>query len=348
MPDVQSTHTTINTVEALDERISQPTPAVVEMFARLSGDVVVLGVAGKMGPTLARMASRASDEAGSPRRVIGVSRFSNPAERDKLDAWGIETVAGDLLDDAFVRTLPAAPNVVFMAGMKFGSTGKESLTWAMNTLLPAAVCRHYADSCIAAFSTGNVYDPSPLHGGGSVETDAPSPRGEYAMSCLGRERTFEHFSRTQGTKVALLRLNYAAELRYGVLVDLAQKVWQDQPIDLATGMANVIWQGDANAHALLSLEQAASPPCVLNIAGPEQLSVRRLCERLGEHLGKQPTFVGEPSDSAILSNAGKAHRLFGYPAMPIDELIEHVANWTRTGGELLGKATKFEVRDGKF
>lgn len=332
----------------LEERLSAPTPAVVDLFTRLSGDVLVLGVAGKMGPTLARMAKRASDEASSTRRIVGVARFSNPAERDKLESWGVETMRGDLLDESFVRTLPDAENVVYMAGMKFGATGNESLTWAMNTLLPAAVCRRYAGSRIAAFSTGNVYGLAPVYSGGSLETDPPNPQGEYAMSCLGRERAFEHYARTDGTRVTLLRLNYAVEMRYGVIVDLAQKVWQGKPIDVSMPAFNAIWQGDANAWSLLSLEQAASPPFVLNLAGPEQLSVRRVCARLAELMGKDVTFTGEEQANAILSNGQRCHRLYGYPTVPIDTVIDWAAAWVRSGGATLGKPTKFEVRDGKF
>ncbi|MEX0654365.1 MAG: NAD-dependent epimerase/dehydratase family protein [Phycisphaeraceae bacterium] len=335
-------------VEALDEMLSRPTPAVVDLFARLSGDLIVLGVAGKMGPTLARMAQRASEAANSPRRIIGVSRFSDPAERKKLEAWGIETLAGDLLDEPFVHSLPDADNVVFMAGMKFGATGNESLTWAMNTLLPANVCRRYARSRIAAFSTGNVYGLAPLASGGSVETDAPDPVGEYAMSCLGRERVFEHYSKTADTPVSLLRLNYACELRYGVLVDLALKVQREQPIDLSMGMVNVIWQGDASAMALLSLEEADAPASVFNLAGPEQVSVRRVAEQLGERLGKTPVFTDQPQPAAILSNGQRGHQRFGYPQLPILTLIDWVAHWVASDGQLLGKTTKFEVRDGKF
>jgi nucleoside-diphosphate-sugar epimerase len=338
----------IQNTSQLDDLLSQPTGSLVAMLKRLPGDILILGAAGKMGPTLARMAKRASDEAGQRRRVIAVSRFSNAAERQKLDAWDIDTLPADLLDEQAVRSLPDAPNVVYMAGMKFGATGNESLTWAMNTLLPANVCRRYASSRIAAFSTGNVYGLSPLSLGGSVESDAPNPQGEYAMSCLGRERTFEHYSRTHGTNVVLLRLNYACELRYGVLVDLAMKIFREEPVDLSMPMANVIWQGDANAHSLLALEHAASPACVLNIAGPEQLSIRRVCERLGELLGRRPVLVGEEQSEALLNNAGKAHRLFGYPTVAIDQLTEWVAAWVAGGGQMLGKPTKFEVRDGKF
>lgn len=336
------------TISELEDVLSEPTPAVLRFFNEQPGDVIVLGAAGKMGPTLARMARRGLDEAGVEGRVIGVSRFSNIDEKRKLESWDIETIQGDLLDTVFVKSLPNAPHVVFMAGMKFGATGNESLTWAMNTLLPAGVCQRYRDSRIAAFSTGNVYGMTSLHGGGSVETDTPNPEGEYAMSCLGRERVFEHYSQTAGTAVSLLRLNYACELRYGVLVDLAVKIANDQPIDVTMPMANVIWQRDANAMALLSLGHASSPPFILNFAGPEQLSIRRVCERMAEIMGKPVRFEGEQASEALLSNGQKGHRLFGYPTMSIDELMEHVVNWISQGGELLDKPTKFEVRDGKY
>lgn len=335
-------------LERLDAALSTPTPGVLAWAAGLAGDVVVLGAAGKMGPTLARMAQRAVEEAGSGRRVVAVSRYSKPGEREKLEGWGVQTLAGDLLDESFVASLPEASDVVFMAGMKFGATGNESLTWAMNTLLPANVCRRYARSRIAAFSTGNVYGMVPLHGGGSLEADPPNPQGEYAMSCLGRERTFEHYSRSGGTAVSLLRLNYACELRYGVLVDLAQRIVAGQPIGLTMPMANVIWQRDANAMALQSLGRAASPPFVLNLAGPEQVSVERVARRLAGLMDKPVAFEGEPGGAAILSNGQLGHRLFGYPTMPVDTLIEHVAEWVGGGGAVLDKPTKFEVTDGKF
>lgn len=332
----------------LENLLTEPTPGLIEMFKSLSGDLLVLGVAGKMGPTLARMAQRAAAAAGTKRRIIGVARFSNPDEESKLRAAGIETIKGDLLDEAFLGSLPDAENVVYMAGMKFGSTGNESLTWAMNTHLPALVCRRFSRSRIAAFSTGNVYGLCPMRIGGSLETDAPNPVGEYAMSCLGRERMFEHFSRTLGTKVSLLRLNYACEMRYGVIVDLAQQVLSGTPIELAMGAFNVIWQGDANAMSLLSLAQASSPATILNIAGPEQLSVRRVCERLAGLLDREVSFSGTESADAILSNAQLSHRFFGYPRMGANELIERVALWMKSGGRLLGKPTHFESRHGKF
>lgn len=339
---------TIEDIEQLDERLSRPTPQLVERLAQLEGDLIVLGVGGKMGPTLARMARRASEEAGAPRRVIGVSRFSGSGLRERLEGWGIETVAGDLLDEGFMASLPDAPLVMSMVGMKFGATGNESLTWAMNTHLPSMICRKFARSRIMAFSTGNVYGMVPVTSGGSLETDTLRPEGEYAMSGLGRERMYEHFSRTQGTPLTILRLNYACELRYGVLVDLAQKVYAGTPVDLSMGVANVIWQGDANAVALQALSCASSPAFVMNITGPETLSVRQACERMGEQMGREPQFTGEPRPDALLNNSQLAHRMFGYPEVSLHQLIDWIAAWVAAGGESLGKPTKFEVRDGRF
>ncbi|WP_164104373.1 NAD-dependent epimerase/dehydratase family protein [Candidatus Laterigemmans baculatus] len=338
----------IEDIEQLDERLSRPTPQLVDHLAQLEGDLIVLGIGGKMGPTLARMAKRASEEAGVPRRVIGVSRFSGPGLRERLEGWGIETIAGDLLDGDFMASLPEAPLVMSMVGMKFGATGNESLTWAMNAHLPSLICRKFARSRIMAFSTGNVYGLVPVTSGGSLETDPLRPEGEYAMSGLGRERMYEHFSRTQGTPMTILRLNYACELRYGVLVDLAQKVYAGKPVDLSMGVANVIWQGDANAVALHALGCTSSPPFVLNITGPETLSVRQVCERLGEQMGREPQFTGEPRPDALLNNSQLAHRMFGYPEVSVHQLIDWIAAWVAAGGESLGKPTKFEVRDGRF
>ncbi len=340
----------IQTIEQLEDALSTPTDYVLGALKQLPGDIVVLGVAGKMGITLARMASRALEKIGRAKdRVIGVSRFSNPIDREKLETWGIHTLQGDLLDPTFVATLPEAPNVIYMAGMKFGATGNESLTWAMNTHLPSLICRHYDRSRIAAFSTGNVYGMIPVVRGGSIETDTPNPTGEYAMSCLGRERIFEHFARqNDGPSVVLLRLNYASELRYGVIVDLAQKVKAGQPIDPTMGAFNAIWQQDANAVAIASLAIAAKPASVINIAGPETLSIRRVAEQLARTMGVSVSFVGTESPDAILSNAQKSFRLFGYPTVSISTLIDATAEWVKGGGSLLGKPTHFETRDGKF
>lgn len=338
----------INDVAHLEDALSTPTPGVVEAVSEVDGDFLVLGAAGKMGPTLCRMAKRACEEAGLDRRVIAVSRFSSPGSEHPFAAHGIETIKADLLDERTLDALPDAPNVVYMAGMKFGSSGSQSTTWAMNAFLPGLVASRFRHSRIVAFSTGNVYPLSRVVLGGSVETDPPGPVGEYAMSCLGRERLFEHFSRSFGTEIALLRLNYAAELRYGVLVDIARAVWAEEPVDVTMGVVNVIWQGDANAMSLQAFRHVAGPPRVLNLAGPEQVSVRRVAETMGVLMGKPPRLVGEEADTALLSNGQLAHELFGYPRVPLRQLIQWVADWVTNGRELLGKPTSFAVRDGKF
>lgn len=338
----------IESTDTLDDLLSTPTPGVVETLGKLDGDILILGVGGKMGPTLAQMAVRASREASNKRKVIGVARFSNPALPDWLEKQGIIPVACDLLDPKQVAKLPDAANIVAMPALKFGSTGRPADTWAVNCWLPANICQRYAASRIAAFSTGNVYPLTAVGGGGSVERDPLAPIGEYAASCVGRERMYEYFSRSVGTPVSILRLNYACELRYGVLVDLARQILAGEPIDLTMGYVNVIWQGDANAMSLLSLAHAASPPFVLNIAGPETLSVQGVCEQLGELLGISPQFSGKEDDKALLSNGGLGCRLFGQPQVSIDQLCRWIAHWLKRGGELLGKPTKFQVRDGKF
>jgi nucleoside-diphosphate-sugar epimerase len=339
---------TIDSVDELDVVLSRPTSAAIDALRRTPGDILLLGVGGKMGPTLARMARRAADDAGIPRRIIGVSRFQDPELRRRFEAWGVDTIAGDLLDRSFLASLPDSPLVLFMTGMKFGSTGQEPLTWAMNVYLPALVCERYARSHIAAFSTGNVYGLVPCDGGGSVENDPPNPAGEYAISCLGRERIFEHFSLTNHTPVAILRLNYATELRYGVLVDLAKRVWNEHPVDLAMGSVNVIWQGDACAMTLCALADCASPAFILNVAGPELLRVREICERLGDLLGKPPRFIGAEGTDALLNNGSAGHQRYGLPQVDAGRMLHWVADWVRRGGALLGKPTHFEVRDGKF
>ena len=332
----------------LELMLSEPTEAAVNALARLEGDILVLGAAGKMGPTLARMARRASDQAACRRRVIAVSRFSDASQEAALQAHGVETIRCDLLDERALAALPDAPNVVFMAGRKFGSSGAESLTWAMNCYLPALVCRRFPQSRIAAFSTGNVYGLTPAGRGGSTELDTPHPVGEYAMSCLGRERIFEHFSRAAATPVTLLRLNYAVEMRYGVLVDLSLRVLAGEPVDLAMGYFNAIWQGDANAMALASLAHAASPPFVVNLAGPEELSVRHTAGELGARLGRAPVFAGEEAPDALLSNGSIGWSLFGRPRVEAARLVAWTADWIARNGPTLGKPTHFESRAGRF
>jgi nucleoside-diphosphate-sugar epimerase len=335
-------------VEALEEMLSRPSPRCTEVLAQLEGDVVLLGAGGKMGPTLARMAKRASQQAGIDRRVIAVSRFSDTAVRQRLEDWGIETVVCDLLDEDAVNSLPAAPNVVYMTGMKFGASANPSLTWAMNCYAPALVCRRYRDSRIAAFSSGNVYAMVPLDSGGSRETDELSPIGEYSMSVLGRERMFQYFSERLGIPVVLLRLNYATELRYGVLVDIAWDVWTDRPVDVSTPMFNVIWQADANAMALASLAHTASPPHVLNLAGPEFLRVRDVAERFAQLVNRDARYTGREGDSAYLNNGRRGCERLGDVTVSVDQMIRWTADWVMQGGENLGKPTHFQVRSGKF
>jgi nucleoside-diphosphate-sugar epimerase len=334
--------------EQLDELLSRPTPAVVEAMRKLSGDLILLGVGGKMGPTLARMAVRASEAAGVRRRVIGVSRFSDPAAEKQLNAWGVETIRCDLTFSADVDRLPDAPNVIAMSALKFGSTGQASLTWGMNVYVPTLVCRRYSGSRIVAFSTGNVYPLSDVRLGGSRETDPVGPVGEYAISTLGRERMYEYFAEAAKTPTSIVRLNYACELRYGVLPDMARRVFAGETIDLSMGCLNAIWQGDANAAVLLSFARAASPAFTFNLSGPEMLSVRRLCEAFGKAFDKPALFSGVESNDALISNGGLGHRLFGYPQVPIGRVIEWTADWIARGGRSLGKPTKFERRDGKY
>jgi nucleoside-diphosphate-sugar epimerase len=328
--------------------MTTPSAALVADLEGAPGDILLLGAGGKMGPTLARMARRAADAAGASRRVIGVSRFSSSGQQDALEAYGVETIRCDLVDEDALRRLPDAPNVIFMAGRKFGSTGDEPLTWAMNTHLPALVCRRYTRSRIVAFSTGNVYGLAPSGRGGSREEDPPNPVGEYAMSCLGRERLFEYFSRTNGTLVVILRLNYATELRYGVVVDLAHRVLRREPIDLTMGYVNVIWQADANAMALAALAETSSPPLIVNVAGEEELSVRATCTELARLLDVDVSFTGGEARDALLSNGARGRTLFGAPRVDAARLLAWTADWIKRGSESLDKPTHFESRTGRF
>lgn len=330
--------------EALEELLSRPDEALRADLSAVPGDLLVLGAAGKMGPTLCRMAKRADPA----RRVIAVARWSEPGLRARMESWGIECLAAELTDPAALAALPDAPNVVFMAARKFGSTGNEALTWAMNVLLPAAVAERFAASRIAFFSTGNVLPLVPVNGPAPDETVAPSPLGEYAASCLGRERVFQHAAAQRGTRCFGVRLNYAIDLRYGVLHDVATKVWTGTPVPLAMGHANVIWQGDANAWTLRALRHADASCPIVNVTGPETVSIRWLAARFGQVMGREPVFAGSEAPEALLSNAARAFSLFGYPTVPLEVLLRWVADWVGRGGRALGKPTKFEVRDGRF
>ena len=338
----------IETQEQLEEILSRPTPEVCDAIAGLDGDLLLLGVGGKMGPTIARLARRAIDEAGIDKRVIGVSRFSDADLRSRLDGIGVETIACDLLEPGTLDALPDVGNVVYLAGMKFGTTGAESMTWSMNVHLPGLVAQRYCDARIVALSTGNVYPFTPVSSGGPTEAHVVAPVGEYAQSCLGRERLFQYGSERCGTSVVLIRLNYAIDLRYGVLLDVAQRVYVGTPIDLRMGYVNLIWQHDANVAILRAFALCAQPPAILNLTGPDTVSVRDLAHHFGRCFGVEPAFEGKEAETALLSNAAKYVDLFGPPAVSLEQMIEWVAHWVRIGGPTLGKPTHFDARDGKF
>lgn len=336
--------------DVLDELLSTPRNATAAALREAPGDIVVLGAGGKMGPTLARMAARAAEiaDGSSRRRVIAVSRFGSQTVRESLARHGVQTISADLLDAAAVARLPDAPNVIYMAGQKFGTSDAPSRTWMMNVVVPARCAERYASSRIVAFSTGNVYPLTPVASGGATESTETRPLGEYAASCLGRERVFEHYAATRGTRVAIARLNYAVDLRYGVLTDLAGQIRDGAPIPLAMGHVNVIWQGDANRVALELLPRASAPPFVLNVTGAETLSVRSLATELGDRLGIAPRFAGHEAADALLSNTARMREQFGHPEVSLDQMLDWVADWVRAKRPVLGKPTHFEVRDGAF
>jgi len=329
---------------ALEDFMTRPTRALVKSLAALSGDIMVLGVGGKMGPTLARLAKRAAPD----KTVYGVARFSEPNLREKLNGYGIQTIQADLLDRQALADLPKPENVVFMAGRKFGSTGSESLTWAMNTFMPGLVAEAFCSSRIVTFSTVCVYPFVDVTSGGAREDLPPNPPGEYAQSCVGRERMFQYFSTSLDTPGCIIRLSYAIDMRYGVLFDVASSVFDGTTIDLSMGHANVIWQGDANAQILMALNHCSVPAWPLNLSGRTVTSIRWLAEEFAKRLGKPARFTGEPASSAWLANSDKAVSLFGEPVVPMDKMIDWCADWVAKGGVNLGKPTHFEVRDGAY
>jgi hypothetical protein len=330
----------------LDDLLSTPRDATVEALRRCPGDIVILGAGGKMGPTLARMAARASGS-GSPRRIIAVSRFSSAATRASLERAGVEVASADLLDHDAVRKLPDAPNVIFMAGQKFGTSDAPSRTWMMNVVVPAYCAARYRESRIVAFSTGNVYPLTPVLSGGANERTMPAPVGEYAASCLGRERVFEHAA-AGGARVGIMRLNYAIDLRYGVLADIAMRVHGGAPVPLAMGYVNVIWQGDANRAALEMLPRCDTTPYVLNVTGGDTLAVRTLATELGNRLGRAPLFEGTEARDALLSDTSRFRAELGDPETSLETMLDLTAEWVRHGRPMLGKPTRFETRDGAF
>lgn len=338
----------MNTLSQLEDFLSRPSQRLIDDIAQLTGDILVLGAGGKMGPSLCKLAKNAIDAAGINKRVIAVSRFSSAGLAEELQAHGIETIAADLLDEAALAALPLVPNVIYMAGRKFGTAGNQAMTWAMNTYLAGRVGEKYCKSRIVAFSTGNVYPLTSVATGGADEQIAPDPVGEYAQSCLGRERMFEYVAHRHQTPVVLFRLNYAIDMRYGVLLEIVKSIRDERVINLKMGHVNVIWQGDANEYALRSLLHCTSPPLPLNITGPETISIRWMAEKMGEMMGKKPIFEYEPEPTALLNNASLAHRLFGYPSVPLNQLIEWTVQWVQQGGEEWEKATHFQERKGKF
>jgi nucleoside-diphosphate-sugar epimerase len=335
---------TIDDIAALDALLCRPSQALIDDLRKVEGDIMILGVAGKMGPTLAGLAKAAAPE----RRVIGVARFSEPGVENWLEARSIQTIHCDLLDEAAIKALPKAPNVVFMAGRKFGAEGDLSLTWAMNAHVPALVAQAFPDSRIVAFSTGCVYPFVDVNGKGADESLAPNPPGEYAQSCVGRERMFEYFSHRFNTPGRLFRLNYAIDMRYGVLHDIASKVLQLKPIDVSLGHVNFIWQGDAAAQALRCLAYCDRPTSPINVSGHEILAVRDLAAKFGAHLGRAPVIVGKEEPTAWLTNTSQAAKLFGLPIIDTDQLIRWTADWVSRSMPSLGKPTKYEVRDGRY
>ena len=329
----------------LEDFMSTPSQALVDDLAEIEGDILILGVAGKMGPTLARMAKRAAPE----KRILGVSRFTEPGLREKLETWGVETHICDLLDRAAVQEIPKLPNVIYMAGKKFGTEGAEDFTWAMNTYAPSLVGEAFPDSRVVFFSTILVYPFTNVLHQGSVESAPPyAPPGEYANSCVGRERIFEYFARKNDMPVCTLRLAYSIDMRYGVLHEVATKVYRGEPIDLTTGHASVIWQGDANSLAIRALRHCAVPARPLIISGPETMSIRAAARSIGSQLGKEPVFEGEEAATCCVVNAGHTMDVFGYPMVPVERMVTWIADWVSRDGLSWNKPCHYETRDGMF
>ena len=335
-----------NEVE-LDAELSRPGEALVQMMKRLDGDIVILGIGGKMGLTLGRMAAEAVKLSGKQRRVIGVSRFSDQTARQWLEDNGVETICCDLLDADAVASLPDAANVIFMVGRKFGTAGSEAMTWGVNMVTSANAARRYAKRNMVVFSTGCVYPLADVTGGGCLETTPPNPIGEYAQSCLGRERIFQYFCETQKTPMSICRLNYAIDLRYGIMHDIARWIWEGKPVPLNVPVFNCIWQRDANERALLCLEHCTVPADILNVTGSETLQVKEVAQELGKHLDRSVNFSGK-SGKAYLSDATESIRRFGSPTMSVEAMIDATASWIKKDGITLNKPTHFEVSNGEY
>ena len=336
-------------ISAIDERglediLSEPTEATEKVVSSLNGDIVVLGAGGKMGPTLAMRLKKAS----SGRNIYAVSRFSNKAVKTRIEEVGIKTIEADLLDESQYCKLPKVENVFYLVGMKFGVTDNQPLTWALNSFVPGMAARHYKNARIVAFSTGNVYPLVDIKSGGASEETAPEPIGEYAQSCLGRERMFEYFSQLYKTPVTLVRLNYSNEPRYGIIVDLTLKILNDEPIDLTMGAVNLIWQRDANDYIVQAISLAKSPPAILNVTGPDTVPIRQLAEQIGKELNKEPTFLSKEAQTALLSNASYCFSIFGCPKTTLEQMVSIIVKWVTSGKKVLNKPTKYGIRNGKF
>jgi nucleoside-diphosphate-sugar epimerase len=338
----------MKTVEDLELKLSEPSEGLIKDMVKLDGDIIILGVGGKMGPSLAKLAVRAIKEAGIKKRVIGVSRFSESGLSDDLENNGIETIAIDLLDDEQLQGLPDVKNVIYMAGKKFGTHGNEHFTWAMNTYLPARVGEKFRNSRIVVFSSGNIYPYVSYGSGGATEDMSLSPYGEYAQTCLGRERVFTYFSHKYKIPMVMFRLNYAIDMRYGTLLEIAKLVYEESPIDITNGHMNVIWQGDANEIALRSLLICEAPPKILNVTGPETISIRWVAQEFGKMFNKTPVLLNQEEPTSLLNNASQCHRIFGYPRVTLREMIEMTAEWILNEGEISNKPTHFQERSGHY
>ncbi|MHC4463376.1 MAG: NAD-dependent epimerase/dehydratase family protein [Planctomycetota bacterium] len=336
-------------ISALDERglencLSEPIEGTKRVLAELEGDIVVLGAGGKMGPTLAMMLKKAS----SSKNIYAVSRFSDKSARTRIEEAQILTIEADLLDESQYCELPKVENVFYLVGRKFGATGNQPLTWALNSFVPTLIAQHYKNARIVVFSTGNVYPFVDINSGGASEGTVPEPVGEYAQSCLGRERMFQYFSQLYRTPATLVRLNYSNEPRYGIIVDLTLKILNDEPIDLTMGAVNLIWQRDANDYIIRAISIAQSPPAILNVTGPDTVPVRQLAEQIGKELNREPKFASQEARTALLSNASYCFSMFGYPETTLDEMVSAIVNWVASGKRILNKPTKYDIRDGKF
>ncbi len=328
----------------LEDILSEPTEATRKVVATLNGDIAVLGAGGKMGPTLAIMLKKASND----KNIYAVSRFGDKTIKARIEEAGVKTIEADLMDESQYCELPKVENVFYLAGMKFGATGNQPLTWALNSFLPGLIARHYKDARIVVFSTGNVYPLVNINSGGAEEQTIPEPIGEYAQSCLGRERMFEYFSQLYKMPVTIIRLNYANEPRYGIIVDLTLKILNDEPIDLTMGAVNLIWQRDANDYIIQAMSLGKSPPAILNVTGPETIPIRQLAKQIGKELDKEPKFVFQEAQTALLSNASYCLSMFGYPKTTLEEMVSMIVQWVSSGKKVLNKPTKYDIRDGKF